>query len=104
MNLGSCLSETRIPNLTRLLPLIFIHSTQFYCDHTPTEACAGGTSLYISNRYSFKPSKDLSSLCYKAKSMEVFIGSRNRYTIGCIYRNACLQLEEFNTTYLDSFT
>lgn len=73
--------------------------------HTPTEANAGGVSLFISNSLSFKTRTDLSKLCYNTKTLEsVFVevisGTKKRSIVGCIYKHPCLPMNEFNTLFL----
>ena len=97
------LSESRIlkhnPSTTNLdIP-------NYTAVHTPTEANAGGASLFISNSLSFKTRTDLSKLCYNTKTLEsVFIevisGNMKRSIIGCIYKHPCLPIGEFNTLFL----
>jgi len=66
------LSETRIFKLHQTATNFDI--PKYTAIHTPTEALAGGVSLYISNHYSFKPRTDLSNICYSAKTLEsVFV-------------------------------
>jgi len=52
MNLEFGLSETRISKLNPTATNFDI--SNYTAIHTPTEACAGGVSLYISNHHSFK--------------------------------------------------
>jgi hypothetical protein len=76
--------------------------------HTPTESTVGGAMLYISNKLSFKPRDDLSSLLYRSKELEsVFIElnqkNKQNIVIGCVYRHPCMSINEFLEDYLSPF-
>ena len=67
--------------------------------HTPTEADAGGTSLYISE--SFKPSRrqDLEKLLYVSKTLESTFGEFSQgssvFVIGTIYKHPFIKIRDF---------
>ena len=73
----------------------------------PTESSAEGTLLYMYNHFSYKPQNDL--CIYKAAELESsFVEISNPKTsniiIGCIYRCANMDLDEFNDNYLNTLT
>ena len=68
-------------------------------EHTPTEASCGGSLLYISDNFNYKPRHDL--LLYKALHLEsvfveIFIPKKSNLIVGCIYRHPCMSINEFN--------
>ena len=70
---------------------------------TPTESSAGGTLLYIANHLSYKPHLDLN--IYKTNELEsTFIevlNPKKSNIIGCIYKHPLMDLNHFNTNYLN---
>ena len=68
--------------------------------HT-TEAAAGGTALYISEKLTFKPREDLSKAAYVSKLLEstfIEIESKKKANIvvGCLYKHPVIPTKEFN--------
>ena len=74
-------------------------------EHTPTEASAGGTLLYISNHFSYQPRSDLSNLMYSPKVLEsVFVeiafSHKANFIVGCIYKHPGMHIGTFNNDFL----
>ena len=66
-----------------------------------TEAAAGGTALYISEKLTFKPREDLSIAAYIPKLLEstfIEIESKKKANIvvGCFYKHPVMSTREFN--------
>ena len=77
----------------------------FSFEFTPTESSAGGTLLYVANHLSYKPRLDLN--IYKSNELEsTFIKTLNleqsNIVIGCIYKHPSMDLNNFNTNYLNN--
>ena len=60
------ISETKLQKNTP--PIHDISIPNYTIEHTPTEATKGGTLLYISNKFDYKPRKDLQ--IYESKNVE----------------------------------
>ena len=76
----------------------------FPFEFTPTESSAGGTLLYLANHLSYKPHLDLN--IYKSNELEstfieVLNPKKSNIIIGCIYKHPSMDLNDFNTNYLN---
>ena len=96
------ITETRIKSDT---PNVNLSLPAYTMIHTPTESSAGGALLYVSNRHSFKPRTDLTSICYKSKQFEsVFVEitqpKKGNLIVGSLYRHPTMSIEEFNINFL----
>ena len=81
------LSETRITKNVSLLNNLKFNNYSF--EFTPTEACAGGTLLYIANHLSYKCRNDLN--IYKKDELEstfveIVNPKKSNIFVGVIYR------------------
>ena len=81
----------------------FILSRAFVVESTSRDASCGGALLYINKNRNYKLRKDLKM--HKSKEVEpIFIeiiNKKERNTIiGCIYRHPCMDVREFNDTFL----
>ena len=70
---------------------------------TTTESNAGGALLYINRKHSYKIWKELK--LYKPHEIgsafvEVFVPKRTNIIVGCIYRHADNNIDDFETNYL----
>ena len=79
--------------------------TNFSFEFTPTESSAGGTCFYIANHLSYKPCLDLN--IYKSNELEstfieVLNPKKSNIIIGCIYKHPSMDLNDFNTNYLNN--
>ena len=76
----------------------------FSFEFTPNESSAGGTLLYVANRLSYKPRLDLN--IYKSNELEstfteILIAKKSNIIIGCAYKHPSMDLNDFNTNYLN---
>ncbi|XP_065652796.1 uncharacterized protein LOC136080115 [Hydra vulgaris] len=72
-------------------------------EHTPTESKAGDALLYISNKFAYKPRKDLN--IYKSKELEsvfveIIIPKKHNIVVGRIYTHPLMMVEDFNNYYI----
>ena len=93
------ISETRI-SVTNNLTM-----NNFSFEFTPTEFSAGGNLLYVPNHLLYKPHFYLN--IYKSNELEsTFIEMMNpnksNIIIGCIYKHTSMDLNDFNTNYLNN--
>ena len=77
----------------------------FSFEFTPTESSAGGTLLYVANHLSYKPRLDLN--IYKSNELEstfieILNPKKSSIIIGCIYKHPSMDLNDFNTNYLNN--
>ena len=98
----TAVSETRMTKNVSLLNNLNLNSYSF--EFTPTETCAGGTLLYITNRLSYKCRNDLN--IYKKNELEsTFIEivnpKKSNIVVGVIYRHPSMDLTDFNCNYLN---
>ena len=96
-------SETRITKNIYLTNNLTMNNFSF--EFTPTEFSAGGTLLYIANHLSYKPRLDLN--IYKSNKLEstfieVLNPKKSNIIIGCIYKHPSMDLNDFNTNYLNN--
>ena len=72
---------------------------------TSTESSAGGTLLFIANHLSYKPHLDLNiykSNELKSTFIDVLNPKKSNTIIGCIYKHPSMDLNDFNTNYLNN--
>ena len=74
-------------------------------EQTPTESSAGGTLLYISNRYAYIPRLDLANMMYASRELEsVFVeisfSQKSNFIVGCIYKHPGMSVNLFNSEFL----
>ena len=79
-------------------PVTDISLTNYTYVNTPTEASKGGTLIYVSDKLSYKPRKDLE--IYESKKLEsTFIEIVNEteqnIVVGCIYKHHNISTTEF---------
>jgi len=97
------ISETRF--LKRHPTVINFDILGYSAIHTPTESSAGGTLLYISNTFSYRPRTDLDQCMYLSKQLEsvfaeIILPKKTNVIVGCIYRHPNMSITEFNSFYL----
>ena len=97
------ISETRF---LKCNPPSFDFSIEGYStEHTPTESSAGGTLLYISNRYVYSLRSDLANLMYRPRELEsvfveISLNRKSNILIGCVYRHPGMCINTFNMEHL----
>ena len=96
-------SETRITKNISLTNNLTMNNFSF--EFTPTESSAGGTLLYVANHLSYKPRLDLN--IYKSNELEstfieILNPKKSSIIIGCIYKHPSMDLNDFNTNYLNN--
>ena len=77
----------------------------FSFELTPTESSAGGTLLYTANHLLYKPSLDAN--IYKSNELEstfieILNPRKSNIIIGCIYKHPSMDLNDFDTNYLNN--
>ena len=77
----------------------------YHCYSTPTEAQAGGTSLYVSNTLNSTPRTDLDKILYKSKILEstfaeIDLPKQSNIIVGSIYKHPSLNISEFDCNYI----
>ena len=82
-----------------------LNPNNYSFEFTPTETCAGGTLLYITNRLSYKCRNDLN--IYKKNELEsTFIEivnpKKSNIIVGVIYRHPSMELTDFECNYLNN--
>ena len=97
------ISETRITKNISLTNNLTMNNFSF--EFTPTESSAGGTLLYVANHLSYKPRLDLN--IYKSNELEstfieILNPKKSNIIIGCIYKHPSMDLNDFNTNYLNN--
>ena len=93
----------KIPNKDKSLALFHINNFSF--EFTSTESSAGGTLLYVANHLSYKPRLDLN--IYKSNELEstfieILNPKKSNIIIGYIYKHPSMDLNDFNTNYLNN--
>ena len=94
--------KTRITNVS-LTNDVTINNFSF--EFTPTKSSAGGTLLYIANHLSYKPHLDLNinkSNELESTFVEILNPKKSIIIIGCIYKHPSMDLNDFNTNFLNS--
>ena len=74
-------------------------------EYCTTESSAGGTVLYIKNIHSFIPRPDLQiykSTHLESNFVEIINPKKPNIIVGCIYRHPCMDLNEFNDSFLNT--
>ena len=89
-------------------PNFDIELTGYKCYHVDTESCKGGSLLYISDTINSKERPDLESLLYSSEVLEstfieIINPNKKNIIVGCIYRHPSMDLNIFNTEYLNPF-
>ena len=77
----------------------------FSLEFNPTESSAGGTLLYIANHLSYKTCFDLNiyeSNELESTFIEILNAIKSNVIVGCIYKYTSIDLNEFNTNYLNN--
>ena len=77
----------------------------FSLEFNPTESLAGGTLLYIANHLSYKTCFDLNiyeSNELESTFIEILNAIKSNVIVGCIYKYTSIDLNEFNTNYLNN--
>ena len=100
---GIAASETRITKNISLTNNVTMNNFSF--ESIPTEFSAGCTLLYVANHFSYKPPLDLN--IYKSNELEstfieVLNPKKSNIIIGCIYKYPSMDLNDFNTNYLNN--
>ena len=78
------ISETKLQKNTP--PIHDINISKYNIEHTPTEASKGGTLLYISEKFDYKPRKDLQIYISKqieSTFVEIIRSNRNNIIVWC---------------------
>ena len=97
------ISETRITkNINNILSNINLNHYAF--EFTPTESSVGGTLIYVADHSAYKPRTDLQ--IYKKHDLkftfiEIINPKKSKIIVSCIYRNPNMDLNEFNSDYLN---
>ena len=90
------ISETKLQKNTP--PIHDINISKYNIEHTPTEASKGGTLLYISEKFDYKPRKDLQIYISKqieSTFVEIIRPNRNNIIVGCIYKHHTISQKDF---------
>jgi len=90
------ISETKLQRNTQ--PTHDINIPNYHIEHTPTEASKGGTLLYISDKFVYKPRKDLE--IYESKQIEstfveIIRPKSKNIIVGCIYKHHTITQKDF---------
>ena len=91
------ITETKLR--TNILPKVNINIPGYCYEHTPTDAAKGGTLLYISEKYNYKPRKDLEiniSKQIESTFIEIVNSSGKNQIIGSLYRHHNITQHKFN--------
>ena len=96
-------SETRITKNISLKNNLTMNIFSF--EFTPTESSPGGTLLYVANHLSYKPRLDLN--IYKSNELEstfikILNPKKSNIITSCIYKHLSMDLNDFNTNYLNN--
>ena len=95
------ISDTRI---TKNIKISNIYLNNYAFEFTPTESSAGGTLIYVANHLTYKPrthpqihkKRDLESTF-----IEIINPKKSNIIVGCIYRHPNMDLNKFNSDYLN---
>ena len=90
------ISETKLQKNTP--PIHDISIPNYTIEHTPTEATKGGTLLYVSNKFDYKPRKDLQiyeSRNVESTFVEIIRPKDKNIIIGCIYKHHTITQKDF---------
>ena len=96
------ISGTRITKNVNKIPNINLCNYAF--EFTSTESSAVGTLIYVANHLAYKPRTDLQ--IYKKSDLEstfieIINPKKSNIIVGCIYRHPNMDLNEFNSDYLN---
>ena len=97
------ISESRIKKDKS--PINSINWKGYSHESFPTESAAGGTLLYISNNFSYKPRNNLciyKSTKLESTFVEILSPNKTNVIVGCIYCHPHMDLNEFNGYYINS--
>ena len=97
------ISETRITKNINKISNINLNNYAF--EFTPTESSVGGTLIYVANHLAYKPRTDLE--IYKKRDLEftfnkIINPKKSNIMVDCIYIHPNMDLNEFNSDYLNS--
>ena len=100
------LTETKL--FKKEKPKFDIKLTGYECFHVDTESDKGGSLLYISDSINTKKRPDLEALLYDSEFLEstfieIINPKKKNIIVGCIYRHPSMDLEKFNTEFLNPF-
>ena len=95
-----CITESRITKSN--LPTSNIHIPGYNIEQTPTESCAGGTLIYISQKISYKSRPDLQ--IYHPKHLqstfiEILLPNKSIFIIATVYKHPPMKPYSFNTSF-----
>ena len=96
------LSITETKLRTNIKPVQNIDIPGYTIAHTPTDATKGGTLLYISEKYNYKPRKDLEmniSKQIESTFIEIVNPSGQNNIIGSIYKHHTITQREFTDNF-----
>ena len=94
------ITESRITKSN--LPTSNIHIPGYNIEQTPTESCAGGTLIYISQKISYKSRPDLQ--IYHPKHLEstfieILLPNKSIFIIATVYKHPPMKPYSFNTSF-----
>jgi len=95
------ITETKLKKNTS--PSISIDIPNYHYFQTPTEACKGGSLIYISNKLISKPRKDLEiyqSNDVESTFCEIIIPNGKNIIVGCVYKHPTIDAKEFENMFL----
>lgn len=98
-----CIAITETKLQKHLNPISSINIPNYHYFHTPTEACKGGSLIYISNKLISKPRKDLE--IYQSKDIEstfceIIIPNGKNIIVGCVYKHHTIDSKDFENIFL----
>ena len=82
-----------------------INLAGYNIEQTPTESSAGCVLLYISQKFSYKPRKDLHIYCPKELEsvfIELTIPSKPNFIVGTVHKHPSMQHCKFNNDFLEN--
>ena len=98
-----CITITETKLIKNVNPSIDIDIPNYHYFHTPTEACKGGSLIYISNKLISKQRKDLE--IYQPKEVEstfceITIPNGKNIIVGCVYKHHTIDPKDFASLFL----
>ena len=91
-----CISASRIPRKNP--QTTNINLAGYNIEQTPTESSAGSVLLYISQKFSCQPHKDLQIYCpkeLKTTFIELTIRNKPNFIVGSMYKHPSMQQDKF---------
>ena len=91
-----CISASRIPQKNP--QTTNINLAGYNIEQTPTESSAGSVLLYISQKFSCQPHKDLQIYCpkeLKTTFIELTIRNKPNFIVGSMYKHPSMQQDKF---------